>query len=79
MGADRSAKGAGIAEREEDEMNRILIQHGRKLLLFVFMIGAAFTSAGAQQIAFTWDDLPAHSVLPPGRRGLRSARRLSPR
>lgn len=66
MGADRSAKGAGIAEREEDEMNRILIQHGRKLLLFVFMIGAAFTSAGAQQIAFTWDDLPAHSVLPPG-------------
>lgn len=27
----------------------------------------AFTfSASAQQIAFTWDDLPAHSALPPG-------------
>jgi hypothetical protein len=28
-------------------------------------LGAAM-SAGAQQIAFTFDDLPAHGPLPPG-------------
>jgi peptidoglycan/xylan/chitin deacetylase (PgdA/CDA1 family) len=51
---------------EEDKMIRFLVQRGPKLLLFVLMIVAAFTAAGAQQIAFTWDDLPAHSALPPG-------------
>jgi len=29
-------------------------------------IAAACATARAQQIAFTWDDLPAHSALPPG-------------
>jgi len=30
------------------------------------VIAAACATASAQQIAFTWDDLPAHSALPPG-------------
>ena len=33
-------------------------------------------SARAQQIAFTWDDLPAHSALPPGETRVRIGRKL---
>ena len=35
-------------------------------LLIAVASFAVSTSAPAQQIAFTWDDLPAHSALPPG-------------
>lgn len=39
----------------------------RSARLLVMMLGVALTvSARAQQIAFTWDDLPAHSALPQG-------------
>jgi peptidoglycan-N-acetylglucosamine deacetylase len=38
----------------------------RKWLLFTLMLAATVHSAHAQQIAFTWDDLPSHSALPPG-------------
>ena len=41
---------------------RILPRH----LYFVFAVALACTHAHSQQIAFTWDDLPAHSALPPG-------------
>src|ERR1700722_2210332 len=34
-------------------------------LVFGFGV-VAVTSAGAQQVAFTFDDLPAHGPLPPG-------------
>jgi peptidoglycan/xylan/chitin deacetylase (PgdA/CDA1 family) len=37
-----------------------------RLLLTASAITATFASVHAQQIAFTWDDLPAHSALPPG-------------
>jgi peptidoglycan-N-acetylglucosamine deacetylase len=35
-------------------------------LPFALLILALCPSAPAQQIAFTWDDLPAHSALPLG-------------
>ncbi|MGA9584970.1 MAG: polysaccharide deacetylase family protein [Terracidiphilus sp.] len=35
-------------------------------LLLTFLFFTICTSAPAQQIAFTWDDLPAHSALPQG-------------
>jgi len=38
----------------------------RRLQLFCLVIAAGAISANAQKIAFTWDDLPAHSTLPPG-------------
>jgi peptidoglycan-N-acetylglucosamine deacetylase len=43
-------------------LNRAL----RILLLSALILAGTFVSAGAQQVAFTWDDLPAHSALPPG-------------
>ena len=40
---------------------------GRVRLLAIAAVAmVAVVSAPAQQIAFTWDDLPAHSTLPPG-------------
>src|SRR5258707_8180687 len=43
------------------------------LLLGVFVMTA---STRAQQIAFTWDDLPAHSALPPGETRVEIGRKL---
>jgi peptidoglycan/xylan/chitin deacetylase (PgdA/CDA1 family) len=37
---------------------------------------AAGVSAGAQQIAFTWDDVPAHSALPSGETRVEIGRKL---
>jgi peptidoglycan-N-acetylglucosamine deacetylase len=37
-----------------------------RLLVCAAAVIVTVTSAPAQQIAFTWDDLPAHSALPPG-------------
>jgi peptidoglycan/xylan/chitin deacetylase (PgdA/CDA1 family) len=38
----------------------------QRIVLAVLVILAAVPSAHAQQIAITWDDLPAHSALPQG-------------
>ena len=44
-----------------------MMTNPRPSLPFALLILLALcTSAPAQQIAFTWDDLPAHSALPPG-------------
>ena len=40
----------------------ILMRVGEYVALALLMTGLA----SAQQVAFTWDDLPAHSALPPG-------------
>jgi peptidoglycan/xylan/chitin deacetylase (PgdA/CDA1 family) len=39
-------------------------------------MGAMVVGASAQQIAFTWDDLPAHSALPPGETRVEIGRKL---
>lgn len=39
---------------------------GIRLVLPALAGLVSFGAAGAQQIAFTWDDLPAHGPLPPG-------------
>ncbi len=46
-------------------------------LLFVLSLWTILgQQAAAQQIAFTWDDLPAHSVLPPGQTRVQIARAI---
>src|SRR5580698_3054718 len=47
-------------------MGRLSIRFSRLLLASVFLLAASSICALAQQIAFTWDDLPSHSALPPG-------------
>jgi peptidoglycan/xylan/chitin deacetylase (PgdA/CDA1 family) len=50
-----------------------------RLVRFVFVTGAllaAAVSMSAQQIAFTWDDLPSHGPLPPGETRVEIARQL---
>ena len=48
----------------------------KSLALNVFIVLASFIPAPAQQIAFTWDDLPAHSALPPGETRVEIGRKL---
>ncbi len=58
-------------------MNAKNIWFGRtRLLLSVAAVIVTVTSARAQQIAFTWDDLPAHSALPPGETRVEIGRKL---
>ena len=58
-------------------MNAKNIWFGRtRLLLSVAALMRTATSARAQQIAFTWDDLPAHSALPPGETRVEIGRKL---
>ena len=40
------------------------------------LFAASLISAQAQQIAFTWDDLPAHSTLPPGETRVEIGRKI---
>jgi peptidoglycan-N-acetylglucosamine deacetylase len=47
-------------------MTRSPIHIRRTLLVSAFILASISISAHAQQIAFTWDDLPSHSALPPG-------------
>ena len=47
----------------------------RTILAFIVIL-ALFPSAKAQQIAFTWDDLPAHSSLPQGETRVEIGRKL---
>jgi len=50
--------------------------HAFSNLLLGAAILAAVSSAGAQQIAFTWDDLPAHGPLPKGETRAEIGRKL---
>jgi len=45
-------------------------------LLIAALAFAAIPFATSQQIAFTWDDLPAHSALPPGETRVEIGRKL---
>jgi len=47
-------------------MIRSSFRLNRTLLVSALLAAAILTPASAQQIAFTWDDLPVHSALPPG-------------
>jgi peptidoglycan-N-acetylglucosamine deacetylase len=47
-----------------------------RLLVSAVAVTATVASARAQQIAFTWDDLPAHSALPPGETRVEIGRKL---
>jgi len=47
-----------------------------RALLAGVVIAAACATARAQQIAFTWDDLPAHSALPPGETRVEIGRKI---
>jgi len=54
-----------------------MLRHLRILTLCCALFWAfAFTPAKAQQIAFTWDDVPAHSALPPGETRVEIAQKL---
>jgi len=46
------------------------------LLLTAAFLAAGIVPAGAQQIAFTWDDLPAHSTLPQGETRVEIGRKI---
>jgi peptidoglycan-N-acetylglucosamine deacetylase len=47
-----------------------------RLLVSTAAVIAIAVSARAQQIAFTWDDLPSHSALPPGETRVEIGRKL---
>ena len=47
-----------------------------RLLVSAVAVIVTVTSARAQQIAFTWDDLPAHSALPPGETRVEIGRKI---
>jgi len=58
-------------------MNAEKIWFGRvRLLVSAAAVIVTVTSAPAQQIAFTWDDLPAHSALPRGETRVEIGRKL---
>ena len=48
----------------------------RTLLVSALLAAATFTPASAQQVAFTWDDLPVHSALPPGETRVEIGRKI---
>jgi peptidoglycan/xylan/chitin deacetylase (PgdA/CDA1 family) len=49
---------------------------GLRAIPMAITVVAAVASAGAQQIAFTWDDLPAHGSLPTGETRVEIGRKL---
>lgn len=51
-------------------------QCGMRSLLIAALAFAAIPFATSQQIAFTWDDLPAHSALPQGETRIEIGRKL---
>jgi peptidoglycan/xylan/chitin deacetylase (PgdA/CDA1 family) len=58
-------------------MNWEMSWFGRmRLLVSAAAVIVTVTSARAQQIAFTWDDLPAHNALPPGETRVEIGRKL---
>jgi peptidoglycan/xylan/chitin deacetylase (PgdA/CDA1 family) len=58
------------------KMNRFPIHFRRILPVCAFILAGISNSAHAQQIAFTWDDLPAHSALPPGETRVEIGRKI---
>lgn len=51
--------------------------HARGAIIwFAMMVVVAAAPLAAQQVAFTWDDLPAHSALPPGETRVEIGRKL---
>ncbi len=56
--------------------SRTPIYCGQRLLVSAFILAAIPISARAQQIAFTWDDLPSHSALPPGETRVEIGRKI---
>jgi peptidoglycan-N-acetylglucosamine deacetylase len=48
----------------------------RVLLASTFLLAVSSVCARAQQIAFTWDDLPSHSALPPGETRVEIGRKI---
>lgn len=52
------------------------ILRGLRILFVSTAVLAAGIAVNAQQIAFTWDDLPAHSALPPGETRVEIGRKL---
>jgi peptidoglycan/xylan/chitin deacetylase (PgdA/CDA1 family) len=57
-------------------LSRTSIHLGRISLLTAIILATTCTCATAQQIAFTWDDLPAHSALPPGETRVEIGRKI---
>ena len=59
-------------------VDNVSVTRSRALHLLITLIPlVSFAlSASAQQIAFTWDDLPAHSALPPGETRVEIGRKL---
>ena len=49
--------------KHETTVDNVSVTNSRTLC-FIIVLAAFAVSAHAQQIAFTWDDLPAHSALP---------------
>jgi peptidoglycan/xylan/chitin deacetylase (PgdA/CDA1 family) len=58
------------------DIGRLPAQFKRISLAFAVMFGTIAVSPQAQQIAFTWDDLPAHSALPPGETRVKIGRKI---
>jgi hypothetical protein len=56
----------------------VLRCHVRLVLLVGFSCTVLSSRGFAQQIAFTWDDVPAHSALPPGQTRTEIARAIIP-
>jgi len=52
------------------------LRFGRTWFPAIALMGIMAGGASAQQIAFTWDDLPAHSALPPGETRVEIGRKL---
>ena len=52
------------------------ILRGLRVIVAIIAALATISTAKAQQIAFTWDDLPAHSALPQGETRLEIGRKL---
>lgn len=53
--------------KHETTVDNVSVTKTRALHLIIALVTIAISnSASAQQIAFTWDDLPAHSALPQG-------------
>lgn len=57
-------------------MTTSILNRSLHMLLFVVLLWTTLAQAAAQEIAFTWDDLPAHSVLPPGETRVEIARAI---
>jgi peptidoglycan-N-acetylglucosamine deacetylase len=58
------------------DLSRSLIRVRARLLMSAFIVAVVAIPAYAQQVAFTWDDLPAHSALPSGETRVEIGRKI---